>query len=247
MNEKLKQAIALGREHYANREYGKAERHLKHVVEAEQAAMFPDIHNMLGVIQHDRGNLLEAKAAFGRALAINPNYTEAALNLAVTCNDLGNYDEAQQIYRRALRRTEYGSGKGDRYARGKVANLHAEVAQAYLDMGLVEEAIKQYRAAVRLCPKFADLRVKLAEVYQQVGDVVSAKYELSEAIEARPEYTRARNLMGVVLLVTGHRDLAIAEWEKALSMDPDDRATQMYLRMAKVPPMLSVPPSESNG
>lgn len=232
MDEKLKQAIALGREHYAKREYDKAERHLKRVVESGEYT-FPDVLNMLGVIQHDRGCLEEARDAFRRALEVNPHYTEAALNLAVTCNDLGDYDQAQNVYHNALHRSSQGPGPGDNFARGKIANLHAEVAQAYLDIGMPYEAIEQYRNAIRLCPRFADLRVKLAEIYQQQGDFVAAKYELMEATHSRPEYTRARIALGVVLLVTGQREQAMREWEKALEQDPQARAAEMYLRMAQ--------------
>ena len=241
MDEKLKQAIALGREHYAKREYDKAERHLRRVVES-QACAFADIHNMLGVIQHDRGCLEEARDAFKRALELNPHYTEAALNLAVTCNDLGDYEHAQAVYRGALRKSEQGPSRGDSFARGKIANLHAEVGQAYVDLGMPYDAIKQYRSAIRLCPNFADLRVKLAEIYQQLGDLVSAKYELTEAIHSRPEYTRARVALGVALLMTGQKQQAISEWEQALAQDPDDRAAQMYLRIARNDLTRTMPP-----
>ena len=35
-------------------------------------------------------------------LTINPRYTDAALNLAVTLNDLGRYVEAREVYSRAI-------------------------------------------------------------------------------------------------------------------------------------------------
>ena len=39
---------------------------------------------------------------FRNALRLNPAYTEAALNLVVTCNDLGKYGEAKTIYEQAM-------------------------------------------------------------------------------------------------------------------------------------------------
>lgn len=241
MDDQLKQSIALGREHYSKREYDKAEQYLRAVIDSGAHA-FADIHNMMGVINHDRGRLEEARDEFQRALDINPHYTEAALNLAVTHNDLGNYRDAQATYRAALGRDRDSSLAPDPYALGKIANLHAEIAQAYVDLDMHNEAIQEYRNAIRLCPQFADLRVKLAEVYRQVGDLSSAQYELSEAIRVRPDYHRARVALGVVLLVAGQRDRAIEEWEKALTLDPHDKSAQMYLRMAKDPPVLSEPP-----
>lgn len=241
MEDNLKQSIALGREHYSKREYDKAERHLQKVV-SMGAHGFADIHNMMGVIHHDRGRLEEARDEFQRALDINPRYTEAALNLAVTHNDLGDYQSAQQTYRKAIGRDTHESGLPDPFARGKIANLHAEIAQAYVDLDMHNEAIQEYRSAIRLCPQFADIRVKLADVYRLVGDLPSARYELSEAIRVRPDYLRARVAMGVVYLVSGQRAQAIDEWEQALKLDPHDKSARMYLRMAKDPPVRSEPP-----
>ena len=245
MDEKLKQAITLAREHYANRDYDKAERYLSRVLEGG-IETFADIHNMMGVIHHDRGRLEEARDAFRKALTINPKYTEAALNLSVTCNDLGEYEQAQDAYQQALQHRYHDRGPGDGYARGKVANLHAELSQAYIDMSMPNEAIQQLRGAVRLCPHFADLRVKLAYLYQETGDTAAALYELTEAVRARPDYNRARVAMGVVLLASGKQDRAIAEWEEVLRRDPDDHSAQMYLRITKTthPPISSAPISQ---
>lgn len=232
MDERTKQLLSLGREHYEKREFDKAEHYLKQVLDRGDKG-FADVYNMLGVIHHDRGRFDEAQASFEEALQINPNYTEAALNLAVTYNDLGRYDEAKRIYTAALSRGEGTPGQLDPFVKGKIANLHAEVAQAYVDAGMPQDAMHELRKAILLCPTFADLRLKLSNLYRQAGDLDAAKFELDEAIAARPRYLPAHVALGVTLLSLGDSKGAIAAWEKALEIDPDHKAAQMYLRMAK--------------
>ena len=240
MDEQLKQAVALGREHYEKREYDKAERYLTKVLAA--GTRFADIHNMMGVIHHDKGLLDAARDAFKRALEINPSYTEAALNLAVTYNDLGEYEQAQQVYRGAVQRDARGRHAVDPFAKGKIANLHADVAHAYLEIDLPNEAVQEYRSAIRLCPQFADIRVKLAETYRQMGDLTAARYELEETIGVRPDYLPARVALGVVMLLSGQRAEAVRIWEDALKRDPKNKAAEMYLRMANSAPLATDPP-----
>jgi len=240
MDDKLKQAIALGREHYQKRDYDRAERHLAEVIAA--GLEFADVHNMMGVIHHDRGRLDAARESFQRALAINPAYTEAALNLAVTCNDVGDYEAAQEVYRTAVRKDFRGHQAVDPFAKGKIANLHAEIAEAYEEVSMPNEAVAEYRSAIRLCPHFADIRVRLAELYRQMGDLVAARYELEEAILARPDYVPARVTLGVLLLMSGQRVQAIDAWREALKLDPGNKVAQMYLRMGMNPPLPTEPP-----
>jgi len=241
MDEATKQLLALGREHYEKREFDKAEHYLEQLLERE-GARFADVLNMMGVIHHDRGRLEEARAAFEEALRINPNYTEAALNLAVTYNDLGRYEEAKRVYQAALSRGGASPGQLDPFVKGKIANLHAEVAQAYADAGMLPDAMHELRKAVLLCPTFADLRVKLANLYRQSGDPEAARFELEEAIAARPHYAPAYIALGVTLLSLGQQERAIETWKKALEIDPGNKAAQMYLRMATTPPASSSPP-----
>lgn len=233
MDERTKQLLSLGREHYEKREFDKAEHYLRNVIERDQTARYADVYNMLGVIHHDRGRFEEAQGCFEEALAINPNYTEAALNLAVTYNDLGRYDEAKKIYQAALARGEESPGQLDPFVKGKIANLHAEVGQAYIDAGMPDDAMHELRKAILLCPSFADLRVRLANLYRQTGDQDAAHFELAEAIAARPEYVPAHVALGVVLLALDRKADAIERWEKALSIDSENKAAAMYLRMAK--------------
>lgn len=232
MEDRTKQLLSLGREHYDKREFDKAEHYLRQVIERGDTR-FADVYNMLGVIHHDRGRFEDAQGCFEEALSINPNYTEAALNLAVTYNDLGRYDEAKRIYKAALSRGEESPGQLDPFVKGKIANLHAEVAQAYVDAGMAADAMHELRKAILLCPTFADLRLRLANLYRQQGDLDAARFELEEAVAAKNEFVPAHVALGVVLLALNQRDAALDRWEAALAIDPENKAAQMYLRMAR--------------
>ena len=236
MDERTKQLLSLGREHYEKRDFDKAEHYLRQVQEREDAGKYADVANMLGVIHHDRGRFEEAQGCFEEALSINPNYTEAALNLAVTYNDLGRYDEAKKIYKAALARGEDAPGQLDPFVKGKIANLHAEVAQAYVDAGMPNDALHELRKAILLCPSFADLRVRLANLYRQTGDQEAARFELEEAIASKPQYVPAYVTLGVVLLALDRKGDAITRWKEALNIDSENKAAAMYLRMAQAVP-----------
>jgi tetratricopeptide (TPR) repeat protein len=228
MDEHTKQRLLLGREHYQKRELDKAEPLLREVLEADDR--LADVHDMLGVICHARGNFAQAEHHFERALAINPNYTEAALNLAVTYNDRGKYEAARDVYAR-IQASDGVSPQGlDPFARGKIANMHAEVGQAYADAGLVHEAIAEYEKAIGLCPQFADLRTRMATLFREINEFGRAREQYEAAVQARPSYVPARIQLGVTLLSLGDREGAALQWNRVLDIEPDNPRAKMYLR-----------------
>jgi len=229
MNERVKQMLVLGREHYAKREFEKAEQMLRMVLEEEDR--YADVHDMLGVIAHSRGNFLVAERHFERALELNPAYTEAALNLAVTYNDRGKYEKAREVYSR-IKVGPAGTANGlDPFARGKLANMHADIAQAYHDAGLAREAIREYEKATSLCPHFADLQVKLGTLLREVNDLPAARVHYEAALQAKPNYVPARLQLGVTLLALGEPQLAEEHWKHVISIEPENSQAKMYLRM----------------
>ncbi len=231
MEDRLRQLMTLGREHYLAREYDKAEALLTQVVEEHQG--FADVFNMLGVIYHEHGRFTEAETSFENALRINPNYTEAALNLSVTCNDLGKYDRAREIYSQAIARTHDQAGTLDPFARGKLANMHAELGEAYASIGFYGEAVREYRNALELCPTFVDLRTRLAGVYRDMGDYEHSMAEFAQIKLSNPDYLPARIAHGVTLFSLGRLDEAIAEWRAVLAQDGNNRTAAAYLRMVQ--------------
>lgn len=231
MDDHLKQLLLLGREHFEKRELEKAEYLLKQVL--EKTDRFADVYDMLGVIAHSKGDFASAEQHFERAVRINPNYTEAQLNLMVTYNDLGKYDAARKIYAEIRTRGGEGQRQTDPFAKGKIANMHAEISQAYQDVGMLPEAIGELEKGVALCPTFADLRTRLGVLYRDSGDVGRALEQFEEAIEVNPKYVHARVMRGVLLLTSGAVDRAIEEWKQVLELDGQNKSAQMYLRIAQ--------------
>jgi tetratricopeptide (TPR) repeat protein len=229
MDERLKQLLAEGRELYEKRDFRAAEPILEQVATA--GTKFADVFDMLGVIAHQRGDVIAAEERFRRAVAINPNYTEALLNLAITLNDRRKYDEAREVFERLSRKTPRGDLDIEPFARGKLANLHADLAEAYGDLGMPYEAIEQLEKSVKLCPGFADLRTRLGVLYRDLGRLEDAKAELTAAVHANPKYARAHVLLGSTLLALGDKEAARGSWNEALVIEPDNPRAASFLKM----------------
>jgi tetratricopeptide (TPR) repeat protein len=246
MDPQIKHHLTVGRDFYQAGEYDRAKPHLEAVVESH--ADFADVHNMLGVIHYEAGRPSKARESFERALEINPRYTEAALNLAVCYNELGRYDDAKRVYSRA-QGTPDGGGldKLDHFVRGKIANMHADLGDAYVAVGLLDHAVKEYRKALRVCPTFVDIRTKLATTLRDQGRVAESLDELIAIRESAPDFLQARVHLGVTLWRAGRVPEARKEWEHVLAADPNNRSCRVYLRMTEDARLLSPSKSEDSG
>src|SRR5262245_51287504 len=243
MDDHIKQLLLLGREHYGKREYDKAEPLLRQV--AKHTDRLADVFDMLGVIAHSNGAFVLARDWFERALVLNPNYTEAQLNLMVTLNDLGEYVEARKLYGQIKNRGQQREA-ADTFVKGRIANMHAEISQAYSDVGMQVEAIQELEKAVALCPNFPDLRTRLGVQYRDAGDRERAIEQFERAKTDNPEYLQARLMLGVLHLSSGEHDIAEREFSAVLERDPENTGARMYLRIARAQlagDPVSVPPT----
>ena len=231
MDERLRQLLNQGKELYDKHEYDRAEPYLKQVVMLSPG--FADVHNMLGVVYHGQGRFTQAQESFEQALRINPAYTEAALNLSVTYNDLGKYREAKEVYAQALAASRSQPRHLDPYARGKIANMHSDIGDAYYGLGLLDEAVREYRHALELAPHYPDIRTRLAQVLRDQGKLDDAVRELEKAKNDAPRYMPARVHLGLAFFSLGRREAAIAEWESVLTEDPNNKSCRMYLQMLR--------------
>jgi tetratricopeptide (TPR) repeat protein len=229
--ESVHESYLLARKLYEKENFAEAEKLLEAL--AAEAPYFADVFNKLGVIYHQRGAFGRAAKAFEKALELNPRYTEAALNLAVTYNNLGRYEQAGAAFRKAASFSQAGPGALDPFIRGKLANQHADLGDIYFDLGLHAEAVAEYRRAVDLGPRFADLRTKLAVALRERGDYDTALEEFQEALKVNPKYIPAYLHLGMTYYMRGLVDRAERVWKTALKASPGDKSVQVYLEFLK--------------
>lgn len=188
-----------------------------------------DVHNKAGLCMAMLGDSEGALAEFDAALALNSGYAEAHLNRGIVLNDLGNHDAAQEAFDNAGKLdtrdgTAFPSDVGN-----QLAVTHAKLGDLYLVANRPAEAAQQYDAAVRIRPRFLDIRSKLAEALLEVGDADGARAELEHVLGKNPRFTGARIRLGVVFQRMGDTDRAIEEWKQAAKDDPSDMRPRAYL------------------
>jgi tetratricopeptide (TPR) repeat protein len=202
---------------------------LREVVATGKA--FADAHHLLGLAYSMVGQREEALAEFDRALALNPRYVDAHLNRAVTLNDLGRSEEATAAFAAAQ-----GLGAVDHTGfpapvASQLANLHAELGEAYMEAGGMAQAILQFEAAAALRPEFLDLRYRLARLRLGEGDAAGARTDLEAILAARPGYDAARASLGLACYLLGDRAGARSAWEACRAKSPDDPKVVAYLAL----------------
>jgi tetratricopeptide (TPR) repeat protein len=230
MAENIDELYMRGREAFDRNDFAEAEKCFLEVVKARPYA---DVYNKLGLIYHGKGELGKATVAFKKALELNPNYTEVSLNLAVTLNDMGKYNEAGDIFNKAAKIAHGSPFSLDPFIKGKLANEHAKIGDIYYDLGLFGEAVEEYKKAINLRPTFVDIITKIGIAYREKGLYNEAIREFMKAKEINPRYATARINLGITYYMKGFIDMAVTEWNEALEVNPDNTDAQMYLKFVQ--------------
>jgi tetratricopeptide (TPR) repeat protein len=183
---------------------------------------FADAHNLLGTALAMLGRREDALAEFDTALQLNPRYVDAILNRTVTLSDLGRSEEATDAFRSAQRLGAVDHTGFPAPVASQLANLHAALADAYLEAGGAEEAVQQLEAAVALRPEFVDLRYRLARLYLDAGRHERARLELEGITALRPRFTDAWATLGMARYLLKDLDGARAAWDEGRRLAPAD-------------------------
>lgn len=104
---------------------------------------------------------------------------------------------------------------------------HVARGDAYLAEKKLNEAIIEYRNAVRLDPLSGEIRSKLGNAYLQNQDIRNAFLEYVRAADLMPENVEAQLKAGQALLLAGQFEDAKGRADKALVADPNSVAAQI--------------------
>jgi len=226
----IKQLVQRGTAAFETGEYPEAETLLLRAL--DRNTTYANVYHMLGVIASFRGASQRAVDLFRRALALNPRYSEARLNLAITLVDIGAYDMAAAEVGTLQAQEPGDADRPDPAILGKLANAHADLARKYHALGMYAEAVGEYDKALGLCPNFPDIHNRRASSCRELRDYAGAKASLTRALELNPRYVEAYVNLGQLYRRMGHLAEAIAAWERAIELDPTHPLARIYLAQA---------------
>ena len=99
---------------------------------------------------------------------------------------------------------------------------HDAVAGLYLDAGMFDEAIAEYRQSLRLNPVSAPTQYNLGFALSARGRRDEAMSAFQEALRLDPDYAQAHNNLGALLQVSGQPDAALEHYQRAATLRPDN-------------------------
>ena len=100
------------------------------------------------------------------------------------------------------------------------AQAQYDLAYAYVQKGMVANALVHARKSAEMDPNYFEARYTLGGIYALRGMYDKAIREYERALEIDPDYVTAHLDLGAVYMQKGAHDQAISEYRKAVVLDP---------------------------
>lgn len=100
-------------------------------------------------------------------------------------------------------------------------NIHNNLGLAYDRIGKYDEAIREFREALRLNPGYIEVHNNLGVTYDRMGMAGEAVNELNEAMRLNPDYTEALCNLGNIHACSGNYGEAFEKLQEALRINPE--------------------------
>jgi Tfp pilus assembly protein PilF/peroxiredoxin len=174
----------------------------------------------LGTLLAKGGQPVKARAAYERALAAQPDLSEASNDLGALLAQEGNLPAAIQRFRAALSVTpDYPDALNN-------------LGYALLQTGRNDEARALYEKALKLQPDFPEALNNLGLILGREGDIEGAEPYFRQALDKRPDYGEAANNLALVLVNRGQPEEAVRLLTRFVETSPAFEGT--YITLAKI-------------
>lgn len=149
----------------------------------------------------------KALEAFQQAVKLDPDLAEAHFRLGLTHDALGQEQEAEAAYKKAVETyKKYLAIEGNE----DDAEAHYNLGQTYSGLHLYSEAVREYRQATRLKSDDAAIYYDLGLALMRLAQYDEAANAFSKSLELDPENYRAEDSLveakeGVTRIRTGKK------------------------------------------
>ena len=192
-----------------------------------------------GLECHRRGELAEAEECYRRALAADPEQSDALHLLGLVAHATGKPSAAVDLIEKAIARSPrqpiYHNSLGNALlsllrpgdasaAFGRALDLRPDFAECHNNLGLalsaqgrIADALASYERALKLKPGYPDFLVNQGNTYMMLGDTVRSEKAYRDAIRSDPDQIAARVNLCKLLLEARRFEEAAAEADIAIS------------------------------
>ena len=167
---------------------------------------------------HQKNQFKKALALYQRALALDPLYLEALVNLSLLCFDLGDYKKAVIYYNKAR---QVLAQKQENQWKSDMAHQHLQLAQNYYNKSYYHESLLEFLKARPYIQKSKSLPIHLKVVrclwkLNRKGEAVQKLVALKRE---NPRSVDVLLLLGEFYFYMKKITFAILEWERVLRLD----------------------------
>ena len=170
----------------------------------------PNAYNLQGTVYLAAQKPDQAAASFKTALAKDPKFGAAALNLARAAERRSDREDARRWYEKTL-----SIDPANVAAYEGLANL------ALMNNG-VNEAAKQFEQAIKYNPEAAEPRLRLIDLLLQAKDNQRALIVARNFANAQPDDVKALEALGRAQIITGDYTNGIASYRRVVAKAPDN-------------------------
>lgn len=149
----------------------------------------------------------QAAEAFQQAIKLDPELAEAHFRLGLAYDALGQEQEAEAAYKKAVETYKKYLARDENEKDGEA---HYNLGQTYNGLHLYSEAVREYRQATRLNPDDAAIYYDLGLALMRLAQYDEAAAAFSKSLELDPQNYRAEDALaeakeGVTRIRTGKK------------------------------------------
>ncbi|HOP05902.1 MAG TPA: tetratricopeptide repeat protein [candidate division Zixibacteria bacterium] len=204
----------------------------------------PEFHVNLGTALQAVGQNDSAEAAYWQAIRLSPNYANAHYNLANLLRNSQRPEEAIELYRRAIavcpdfheaycnlgilqfdmERIDEAIASTQKaiHLQPNLTKAHCNLGNCYLALGENNLARAAFERALSIDPDNCVALINLSQVLLKLHEFEHSRTCIKKAITIEPQQARHHRLLGNTYIQEGHPDKAIAHYQQAVTMDPDN-------------------------
>jgi tetratricopeptide (TPR) repeat protein len=186
----------------------------------------PSYYNALGLAYFARGMNRDAKSNMEKAIRLNPEFSEAHVNLAAVYLVERDWDMAISESRKALKNIFYRTPE----------LAHFNIGLGYHNKGENETALKSFKKAVEHNSDYSLAYYNMGTTLEEMNRFKASIRAYQKAIKASPGYLDAHFGLATVLVKNKEKIRAMKVFEKIIKIAPESeqaRSAREYIDLIR--------------